>query len=100
MGCTPSIIDDKKIIIPKKKYLLENKRKIYSLNEKNNTLIKKNKDLNKEISQLQIIMAKNSIYNYELEERYKFKIRKKNKINFNLWNKLIKYKNPNILESS
>ena len=95
MGCTPSIIDEKNIIIPQQKKVLEEKKKINILNEQNNTLNKKNRDLTKEINKLQIIIAKNSIYNYDLEQSYKSKITKKNKINNKLWNNLIKYKYPN-----
>lgn len=80
MGCAPSIIDKKNIIIPLQKKVLEEKKKINILNQQNNTLNKKNRDLTKEINKLQIIIAKNSIYSYDLEQNYKLKIIKKNKL--------------------
>ena len=87
MGCTPSVLDNK-TIVPKK---INNSNIIQ---ETNSFLKMQNKFLKNELNNQQIQISKMVIENIDLENKYKLKIMKKNKINGKLWNSLIKIKYP------
>ena len=87
MGCTPSVLDNK-TIVPKKINNSNIIQETYSF------LKIQNKFLKNELNNQQIQISKMVIENIDLENKYKLKIMKKNKINGKLWNSLIKIKYP------